>query len=50
MLEVKNLTKMYGRGRKNKIPVVNDVSFSIDRGKTLGLAGKSGCGKSTVRV
>ena len=48
MLEVKNLTKMYGRGRKNKIPVVNDVSFSIDRGKTLGLAGKSGCGKSTV--
>ena len=30
------------------IKAVDDVSFSISRGETLGLVGESGCGKTTV--
>ncbi len=31
-----------------KVSAVDDVSFSIEKGKTLGLVGESGCGKSTT--
>lgn len=48
MLEVRGLTKYYGRVEKKKLPVVDHVSFHIPKGKTLGLAGRSGCGKSTI--
>jgi oligopeptide/dipeptide ABC transporter, ATP-binding protein, C-terminal domain len=48
MLEVKGLKK-YFRIRKNQIlHAVDDVSFVIDQGKTLGMVGESGCGKTTV--
>lgn len=49
MLEVRELTKTYGSlfGGK-RFTAVDHVSFSLARGKTLGFAGKSGCGKSTV--
>lgn len=49
MLEVRDLTKYYGSlvGRK-KFTAVDHVSFSLEKGKTVGFAGKSGCGKSTV--
>jgi oligopeptide/dipeptide ABC transporter ATP-binding protein len=48
LIEVKNL-KMYFRiPRKGFLHAVDDVSFSIGEGETLGLVGESGCGKSTV--
>lgn len=54
LLEVKNLHKdfvvkrsFWGRP-KQILRAVNDVSFSIEEGKTLGLVGESGCGKSTT--
>ena len=47
ILEVKNLTK-YFQTAKGMLHAVDGVSFSIARGKTLGLVGESGCGKSTT--
>ena len=47
ILEVKNLRK-YFKTPKGMLHAVDDVSFSIERGKTLGLVGESGCGKSTT--
>ncbi len=46
LLEVKNLTKHFPAGSK-VVHAVDDVSFSITKGKTLGLVGESGCGKSS---
>lgn len=45
LLEVRNLVIRYG---KNPTPAVDDVSFSIARGETLGLIGESGSGKTTI--
>ncbi|HEX8869122.1 MAG TPA: ABC transporter ATP-binding protein [Lentzea sp.] len=45
MLEIKNLTVHYGHKR-----VVDDVSLLLSPGQTLGLAGESGSGKSTVAM
>lgn len=47
ILEVKNLTK-YFKTPKGMLHAVDGVSFSIERGKTLGIVGESGCGKSTT--
>ncbi len=48
MLEVKNLTKHYKVGSgKQVVHAVDDVSFQLAKGKTLGLVGESGCGKSS---
>ena len=47
ILEVKNLKK-YFKTPKGMLHAVDDVSFSLERGTTLGVVGESGCGKSTL--
>ncbi|PPA72331.1 ABC transporter ATP-binding protein [Jeotgalibacillus proteolyticus] len=48
LLEIKNLKLHFNRGKKNEVRAVNDISFDIFKGETLGLVGESGCGKSTT--
>ncbi|WP_394708394.1 ABC transporter ATP-binding protein [uncultured Desulfuromusa sp.] len=53
LLEVKNLRKSFrirdSLGRTSgQLVAVNDISFSVKQGETLGLVGESGCGKSTA--
>ena len=47
LLEVRDLKKYYDTP-KGKLHAVDGVSFSVERGKTLGIVGESGCGKSTT--
>ena len=47
VLQVEGLTKHFPAGSHKLVHAVDDVSFSILRGKTLGLVGESGCGKSS---
>ncbi len=47
LLEVKNVKK-YFKTPKGLLHAVDDVSFTIEKGKTLGVVGESGCGKSTT--
>ena len=52
LVQVEHLQKYFpagGYGKKKKyIQAVDDVSFTIERGETLGLVGESGCGKTTT--
>jgi len=54
LLEVRNLTKFFPvragilMRKVGDVHAVDDVSFSLNQGETLGLVGESGCGKSTV--
>lgn len=47
LIEVKHLSKEFYAPKK-KTQAILDISFSIQRGETLGLVGESGCGKSTT--
>lgn len=47
ILEVKKLKKYFKLSNKEILKAVDDVSFAIKEGETLGLVGESGCGKTT---
>ncbi len=47
LLEVKNLNKHFSVP-KGTLYAVNDVSFTLEKNRTLGVVGESGCGKSTL--
>lgn len=47
LMEVKHLKK-YFETPKGMLHAVDDVTFSIGKGKTMGVVGESGCGKSTL--
>ena len=54
LLEVKNLQKYFVVGKSffgkptAYLKAVDNVSFSLEKGKTLGIVGESGCGKTTM--
>lgn len=48
LLEVNNLKKYFYISKNQVLKAVDDVSFTIEKGRTLGLVGESGCGKTTV--
>lgn len=48
LLEIKNLKLYFNEGKKSEVRAVDDVSFDIYKGETLGIVGESGCGKSTT--
>ena len=52
LVEIKHLKEYFdvntGFGKSKPLKAVDDVSFSIKKGETLGLVGESGCGKTTV--
>ncbi|MGN0978620.1 MAG: ABC transporter ATP-binding protein, partial [Faecousia sp.] len=47
LIEVKNLKK-YFKSAGGMVHAVDDISFTIEEGETVGLVGESGCGKSTL--
>ncbi|WP_457588520.1 dipeptide ABC transporter ATP-binding protein [Ensifer canadensis] len=47
-IAVRDLTLVYKTGPKTEVPAIENVSFTIARGETLGIVGESGCGKSSL--
>lgn len=48
LLDVRHLKKYFPLAKDVNLHAVDDVTFTIERGKTLGIVGESGCGKSTM--
>lgn len=49
VLQIKNL-KTYYHTQRGPVKAVDDISFQVKKGEALGLAGESGCGKTTVAL
>lgn len=49
VLNVENLTMHYTT-RAGEVSAVNNVSFSLERGQSMGLVGESGCGKTSIAI
>lgn len=51
ILEVKELNRVFNKGKKGEVYALKDVSFKLEEGQCLGIIGESGSGKSTaVRI
>lgn len=48
ILEIQGLTKYFDAAKGKKVHAVENVSFTLERGETLGIVGESGCGKSSM--
>jgi peptide/nickel transport system ATP-binding protein/oligopeptide transport system ATP-binding protein len=48
LLEVKNLQVDFSISKKQKVTAVQGISFTLERGQTLGVVGESGCGKTVT--
>ena len=49
ILQVKNLSIRFPN-RYGEIPLVDNISFTVNEGETMGLVGESGCGKSIYSI
>ena len=47
LIHCQGLTKSYYQADENLV-VLNNLSFSVEKGESIGLIGASGCGKSTL--
>lgn len=48
MIEIKNLDKIYLKGKKNMVHALNNINLKIDDRETVAIIGESGAGKSTL--
>lgn len=48
MIEIKNLNKIYLKGKKNMVHALNNINLKIDDRETVAIIGESGAGKSTL--
>ncbi|WNZ89770.1 ABC transporter ATP-binding protein [Streptococcus iniae] len=48
LVELKNVSLSFNKGKKNEVKAINNVSFDIYEGEVFGLVGESGSGKTTV--